>query len=230
MAQQDAAARAAAGGQAEQAETGPASPHEPGSTEGRGGAGRGITIEPPRPAPPPPAGRAAPLYERRGVPAANPRAPGHAPAVGPAGTRRGPEDLPLPLAREALVRAALADLDHTLVRTPFGFEVEVRIGARRQRVQVIYENADAEGDRVILVQTPCGPAGPENYRWALRLNLRLAYGRIAVRRLGARDHFVFVQTLLERHTQPAELRKAVKEAAERGDWIERQLTGGRDVH
>ncbi len=62
------------------------------------------------------------------------------------------------------------------------------------------------------------------------MNLRLAHGRIAIRRSGTQDLFVFVQTLLEDHTQPAELRKAIKEAAERGDWIEKQLLGGKDVH
>jgi hypothetical protein len=112
--------------------------------------------------------------------------------------------------------------------TPFGYEVELPLRGRKQRVRVIYENPDPDGDRMILVQTSCGPAQEQNFRWALRLNLKLAYGHLAIRRVENEEQFVFCQTLLEHTTQAEELRKAILAAGDRGDWIEKQITGGKD--
>lgn len=133
------------------------------------------------------------------------------------------------LARDCLVAAALDGTGAKLKPTPYGYEVDVPLaGRRRQRVRVIFENPDPDGDPAILVQTNCGPAHEKNFKWALRLNLKLAYGHLAIRRSGEQDQFVFCQTLLEPTTQKEELRKAVLAAAERGDWVEKQITGGKD--
>jgi hypothetical protein len=178
-------------------------------------------IEPPASGAPMPVSRPSPVFARRGVTEATPSG---------AARHRVLRPPPSMEEREMVLERALRDIEHSCERTPFGFDTIVRLGRRKQRVQVIYENPDVEGDRLILVQTTCGPASSKNHRWALRLNLRLAFGRVAIRRTGTKDMFVFVQTLFEDHTQPAELRKAIKEAAERGDWIEKQLLGGKDVH
>lgn len=163
--------------------------------------------------------KAAPLFAPRGVPSANTNDE----------VLAGAEETDAAQTRTQLLEAAVADLDCTIQPFPYGFQVVVTLGARTQRVEVIYENADDEGDPLILVYTLCGPAREHNLRWALRCNLRLPFGKIALRRVGDHDEFVFVHTLLESHTQAAELRKAVKQAAERGDWIETVLTQGRDI-
>jgi hypothetical protein len=133
-----------------------------------------------------------------------------------------------PSARERLLEEALVGTGATWDTTPFGYEVDVPLGRRKQRVRVIFENPDPDGDPAILVQTNCGPAHENNFKWALKLNLKLAYGHLAVRRVENEDQFVFCQTLLEPTTQPVELRKAVLAAAEKGDWVEKQVTGGKD--
>jgi hypothetical protein len=146
-----------------------------------------------------------------------------APAAAPAPARpRQPSE------REQLLTDALEGTGASWEATPFGFEIEVPLAGRKQRVRVIYENPDPDGDRTILVQTTCGPAQEANFKWALRLNLKFAYGHLAIRRVENADQFVFCQTLLEKTTQPEELRKAVLAAADRGDWVEKQVTGGKD--
>lgn len=152
-----------------------------------------------------------------------------APGAGGAGPAAPPAEPPAGASRrERLIAAALEGTGAIVDRTPFGFEVEVPLASRKQRVRVIFENTDDDGDRTILVQSLCGPATEKNFRWALRLNLKLAYGHFAIRRHEGEDHFVICQTLLERTTEPDELRKAILAAADRGDWVERQITGGRD--
>jgi hypothetical protein len=131
-------------------------------------------------------------------------------------------------ARDALLAEALDGTGAIWQPTPFGYEVEVPLGARKQRVRVILENVDEDGDRTILVQTSCGPASDKNYRWALKLNTKIGYGHLGVRRVGTGEEFVYCHALLEATTQPEELRKAVIGVATRGDWVEKQVTGGKD--
>jgi len=154
---------------------------------------------------------------RGGAPVAGPPRP-----VGPLSERRA--------ALDALITAALDGSGATCVRAPFGYEVEVAIGKRKQRVRIILESRDAEGDALILVETTCGTSQPGAYKWALHENYKLVHGHIALRRTGDEEQFIFRRTLLERETQPAELRKAVLAAAREGDRIEHRHTGGRDDH
>lgn len=133
-------------------------------------------------------------------------------------------------ALDALVTAALEGSGATCVRSPFGYEVEVALGARKQRVRVILEGRDDDGDALILVETTCGQAHPGSYKWALRENYKFMHGHLALRRSGDEEQFVFRRTLLERETQPAELRKAILAAGREGDRIEHRHSGGRDDH
>ncbi len=58
--------------------------------------------------------------------------------------------------------------------------------------------------------------------------MRAAATGACVRRAGTADEFIYGQVLLEATAQPEELRKAILCVAARGDWVERQVTAGKD--
>jgi len=95
---------------------------------------------------------------------------------------------------------------------------------RHQRVKVLFGAKDNEGAPIVVVYTECGPAVRERWEWALRKNLTLRYGAIAIRTVKNRPVFVMVQTLLRQTLSLAELKKSVMALAEKGDAIERMVT------
>jgi hypothetical protein len=151
--------------------------------------------------------------------------PGAEPAAPTAAKAAPPTRAPTLEERENLVREAITGTNIRLERRPYGFKLTVPLlKGRKQKVRVVFENSDPEGDKIILIFTECGKATPKNYRWALSTNMKMAYGHMAIRRVEEGDMFICLNTLLERTTDPEEIAKSVMAIAERGDWIEKQLS------
>ncbi len=128
--------------------------------------------------------------------------------------------------RATLVTEAMQGTDAVVAARDYGFKITVPLlgGKRRQKVRVVFENSDPEGDKVILIHSVCGKSSPVNYRWALDANRKMMYGRIALRHDRGGERFIVLNTLLESTADPFDLRKNVLAIADKADWIERQLS------
>ena len=96
---------------------------------------------------------------------------------------------------------------------------------RRQRVRVVMNAADSEKSPIVIVYTECAPADPKLYEFALRTNLSLPYGALALREVDGHDRLVLFNSLSRDGLLPQALRKTIVSVAEKGDEIERRLTG-----
>lgn len=129
--------------------------------------------------------------------------------------------------RARMIEAALKGIDKKVEPRSYGYRVEVPLlGDRRQFVRIAYERSDFEDDKLIIIYTVCGPAAPDHYKWALKMNRKLDHGKLCIGKdAEGGDCFLMMQTLMERTADVAEMRKAVLTIAEKGDRIERLLTG-----
>ena len=96
-------------------------------------------------------------------------------------------------------------------------------GSRGRKVSVLFGGTDHEGSSIVIVFATCGEARAENYEAALRLNLKMPYGAVALRDIGGAPYFVMFNTILRAGLSPAELRKSILTVGERADRIERRL-------
>jgi len=110
-----------------------------------------------------------------------------------------------------------------------GYKVEVTLkDGRRQQVYLMpYQEENRPS--IIRVYTYCGKALRSAFRWALKSNMRMTYGAVALRKEEDEDRFLLVNNLLASETHPAEVKGSVKELSIYGDWIEKKLSGGEDT-
>lgn len=126
----------------------------------------------------------------------------------------------------ALIEAAIEGSTITRERrSDLDFELTVPLKTgRRQRVRVLFNATDAEGEEVIVVYSECGPARRETYEWALRRNVTIPYAAFGIRDIQGAPNFVMVHTLLREGADPRELRKSIDSIAARADALEQALT------
>jgi len=125
-----------------------------------------------------------------------------------------------------LMQRVVAGTDYQLAGQTPRFIVTVPLPTgRQQKVNVNFDLHDPEGLPLIALYTVCGPANPKLYEQALRMNLRLSHGALALASLEGRDCFVLVDSLLAPTADVAEIRQSLKTLAARGDELEKQLTG-----
>jgi hypothetical protein len=106
-----------------------------------------------------------------------------------------------------------------------GYRVEVALKDGRQQLVYIKPYQEENRPPMIRVHTYCGKAAPGAFRWALKSNMRLAYGAVAMCEEDGEDRFVLIHNLLANEASPAEVNASVKELAIYGDWIEQKLSG-----
>jgi len=130
-----------------------------------------------------------------------------------------------------LVEAALAGHQADLLSEREGrFVARVSLpGGRSQRVYLDFRGKDPDGEPLVRVYTRCGKATPERYAWALKQNLRMAYGSIAVAPIDGVDNFVVFNTHLRATVDPEDLSKSLVAIARQGDEVERLLSDA-DTH
>jgi hypothetical protein len=125
---------------------------------------------------------------------------------------------------DRLVELALEGSNAGLHRESAGrYAIEFTFEGRRQEVSVLFGSTDHEGSEVVIVYANCGEASPEHYEKALRLNLKMPYGAIALRDTGGKPCFVMFNTILRQGLSPVELRKSILTVAERSARAGRQL-------
>jgi hypothetical protein len=96
-------------------------------------------------------------------------------------------------------------------------------GGGKQRVDVVFGGRDHEGSEIVVVYSLSGEARPDQYEAALRHNLRMPYGALALRESGGKKHFVMFNTILRKDLSPVELRKSVLTVGERSNRVAREL-------
>ncbi|HRU05766.1 MAG TPA: HEAT repeat domain-containing protein [Candidatus Brocadiia bacterium] len=127
---------------------------------------------------------------------------------------------------ERLLAEATRGLDATVTTTGGTSFVEMLLAdGRRQKVRVVMGATDSEKSPIVIVYTECAPADPKLYEFALRTNLSLPYGALALREVDGRDRLVLFNSLSRECLSPQALRKTIVSVAEKGDQIERRLTG-----
>lgn len=104
---------------------------------------------------------------------------------------------------------------------------QIRVELREDRSQVLYiEPYDrADGVKCVRVFTHCGPASDGSIRWALRNNMSMVQCAVATIEKEDELHLIIVNSFLDGHITPGEMKACVKEIAYYGDWMEQKLTG-----
>jgi hypothetical protein len=107
-----------------------------------------------------------------------------------------------------------------------GFILKVPLPDQRtQKVYITVDRRDADGENLFQIFTVCAQADPELFEFALKMNMELDYGALAIKNIDEKDALVMVHTQLVRTAQPAEIEKSLLTLAEVGDDLERILTG-----
>lgn len=106
-----------------------------------------------------------------------------------------------------------------------GFVVQVETkGGRRQAVYLM-RTERKDGQSLVRIFTECGRATQESLHWALRANMNLSHGALALSTESGEERLVVINCYLADYCTPNEVRASVKELAFYGDWIEKKLTG-----
>lgn len=108
-----------------------------------------------------------------------------------------------------------------------GYLVTVELGEGRQQHVSMHVREGRRGPLLVLT-TVCGKPTPEALAWALRANMDLALGALALDRQNDEEHLVIRSCYLPGEATPQEIKASVKELAFYGDWIERKLAGADD--
>jgi len=108
--------------------------------------------------------------------------------------------------------------------TRSGFLLHVPVGGgRHQKVRLKFDAADEDGSPLIQVFTVIGPASPEHYRWALKLNPSFPYGAIGLVKIDGKEFLAIIDTLLEENVDMKALAKSVWTLARKGDALEKKI-------
>lgn len=108
--------------------------------------------------------------------------------------------------------------------TRSGFILRVKVGGGRyQRVRLKFGSVDEDNSPIIQIFTIIGPARPEHYEWALKLNPAFSYGAIGLVKIDGKTLLAITDTFLEESVDPKALQKSVMTLARRADALERKL-------
>jgi len=132
---------------------------------------------------------------------------------------------PQPMSDKDLMQAAIAGTHIQIDEREGGFLLNVPVaGTRHQQVTATFAAKDFEDEPLVVIYTECGPAETRNFEWALRQNLRMSFGAIAIRDRDEQPVFVMVNTHTRSAASPEDIRKSVLLLARKGDALEEALT------
>lgn len=123
-----------------------------------------------------------------------------------------------------LIRQSVYATDVSADEQPPGYVLRVPLQDRHQDVAVNLKAKDAAGVPLVVLYTRCGPADPRRYEWALRQNIRMPAGAIAIADIEGKPNFVVVAVLLRPNTTPRLLIDSVRRIARTADQLEAALT------
>jgi len=123
-----------------------------------------------------------------------------------------------------LVREAVYGSDVSAEEKGAVFVLRVPMGDRHQDVTLNFRAKDADGVQLLVAYTRCGPANQKYHEWALRQNVKMSAGAIAIADIEGKPNFVVVDVLIRAEATPSLLLESVRRVAHKGDQLESALT------
>ncbi len=130
------------------------------------------------------------------------------------------------LSDDELLEAAIRDLPVSVQRGEDGVHL-LRVSLpeeRSQQLWIDFTQVDPEGQAIVQLSTPCGLADAGRYESALKRNMSIPYGAIALGTLDGILHFVMVDSYLRQTAHPADIAESIMSLAAHGDAVERSLS------
>lgn len=128
---------------------------------------------------------------------------------------------------ETLLREAVRGLNVEVTSKGAVAVIQARLdGGRQQTVRVAMKAVDFEKSPIVLVYSECGPADPRFFEYALKANMTMPYGALAIRSVEGQDRLVMFNSMLRRGLTPLALRKSIVSIAEKADKVQERLEGG----
>ena len=125
---------------------------------------------------------------------------------------------------ESLIRESVDGIDCFIQGARDRFRIVFSVPGERLQEVYVEANHGPGGERLISIFSVCGPAEPQHFEFALRLNDRLSYGSLSVRNVNGEPMFVMNRTFSRDHIGATDIRAALIEIARRSDRVEQQLT------
>lgn len=124
-----------------------------------------------------------------------------------------------------LLREAIQGIEGVVEGGPDRFQIFLETGEGRIQEVRVEIDLGSDGIRRLIVSSVCGDADPDRYELALRLNAELTRGGLSIREVDGTRRFVMTRVYAAELVDPAELRAAILEIADRGVWLSRRLAG-----
>ena len=125
---------------------------------------------------------------------------------------------------DRLIYEATVGTSITAEQTERGWTLRVVFEKRHQDVMLNFRAKDPTGKPLVAVYTRCGKADPKLYERALRQNVRLPSGSIAIADIEGGAEFIVVDVHEREAVTPELLRAVVKRVAQTGDQVESALS------
>lgn len=127
---------------------------------------------------------------------------------------------------EDLIAAATRDLPMTVSGKGPEYSVDVSLpDGRSQQVWIDFSRKDPNGRPIVQLCTPCGEADQQQYEAALKLNMSIPYGAIAIASLDNILCFAIVDSHLREIVRPEDIAESIMSLARYGDSVEKSLFG-----
>ncbi len=137
----------------------------------------------------------------------------------------GPRGPSVPGVTDAdLVQEAVYNTNVSAEEKAPGYVLRVPLGDRHQDVMINFKAKDAEGTLLVVIYTCCGEASERLYEWALRQNVKMTAGAIAVADIEGKANFVVVDVWRRPAITARLLLDSVKQVARSGDQLEAALS------
>lgn len=135
------------------------------------------------------------------------------------------ESVPGLLSDPDLMAAAIRNLPATMSGEGREYVVNVTLPDRRTHaVRIDFSLRDTEGQPVVQLTTPCGPAVAAQYEAVLKFNMSLLYGAFGLAMLDDTLYFALIHTHLRSTVHPEDIAKSIMCLATHGDSMEKSLS------
>jgi hypothetical protein len=128
------------------------------------------------------------------------------------------------LSDDSLLAAAIEGLPVSVSGNGPDYALTVSLPeGRSQQVWIDFSKKDGDDQTIVQLCTPCGDSDQVRFEWALKMNMSITYGAVALAELDGRQCFAMVDSYLRATCDPEDLAKSLMSLAEQGDAIEKTL-------
>lgn len=125
---------------------------------------------------------------------------------------------------EELAQACVKPKVREVTEDKSGYRVHVRLKSGRSQTVYISPFTRRDGVELVRVYTRCGKPMQNAFGWALRANMKIAQGALAIAKEQGEEELVLTNTYILDEVSPREIKASVKEVAFYGDWVESKLS------